>query len=136
MRRMKHIMAVLAWCLPAMVVADEVKVVYMTLTTADGKTQEARLSISDGTVLPRFYTSENVLNINSAVYNRDEISSIRFDVRTEEANSIRLVEAAEAGDVPGAVYSISGKLVRAHSESLEGLPKGIYIINKKKVVVK
>lgn len=37
---------------------------------------------------------------------------------------------------PTNVYSISGQMVRANSTSLAGLPKGIYIINGKKYVVK
>ena len=32
------------------------------------------------------------------------------------------------------VYSISGVLVRKNATTLEGLPKGIYIVNGKKVV--
>lgn len=37
---------------------------------------------------------------------------------------------------PANVYTISGQLVRQNSTSLEGLPKGIYIVNGKKVAVK
>ena len=36
--------------------------------------------------------------------------------------------------VPAGVYSISGKLVKKQSENLNDLPKGIYIVNGKKVV--
>ena len=34
------------------------------------------------------------------------------------------------------VYSLSGVLVRRKASSLEGLPKGIYIVDGKKMVVK
>lgn len=34
------------------------------------------------------------------------------------------------------VYSLSGQLVRTNATSLEGLPKGIYIINNKKYIIK
>lgn len=34
------------------------------------------------------------------------------------------------------VYTLSGQLVRANTTSLEGLPKGIYVVNNKKVIVK
>lgn len=37
---------------------------------------------------------------------------------------------------PTNIYTISGQLVRQNSTSLEGLPKGIYIVNGKKVAVK
>lgn len=36
----------------------------------------------------------------------------------------------------GNIYSISGQIVRKGSTQTSGLPKGIYIINGKKVVVK
>jgi len=34
------------------------------------------------------------------------------------------------------VYSISGKLVKRRATSLDALPKGVYIVNGRKVVVK
>ncbi|MBR4846535.1 MAG: hypothetical protein IKU98_08995, partial [Bacteroidaceae bacterium] len=37
---------------------------------------------------------------------------------------------------PADIYSINGVLVRKNATSLEGLEKGMYIINHKKVVVK
>jgi hypothetical protein len=37
---------------------------------------------------------------------------------------------------PANVYTISCQLVRKNSTSLEGLPKGIYIVNGKKVAIK
>ncbi|MCH5175348.1 MAG: hypothetical protein J1F40_05640 [Prevotellaceae bacterium] len=37
---------------------------------------------------------------------------------------------------PANVYSVSGQLIRANSTSLVGLPKGIYIVNGKKYLVK
>ena len=34
------------------------------------------------------------------------------------------------------IYSLSGAMIRQHTNSFEGLPRGIYIVNGKKVVVK
>ena len=39
-------------------------------------------------------------------------------------------------DIPQNVYDLNGRLVRAGNISLEGLPRGIYIVRGKKVVVK
>jgi glycine cleavage system protein P-like pyridoxal-binding family len=36
--------------------------------------------------------------------------------------------------VSNGVYSISGKLVKTQSDNLNDLPKGVYIVNGKKVV--
>ena len=45
-------------------------------------------------------------------------------------------EEAKAADTPFNVYTINGQLVKRGARSTEGLPTGIYIINRKKVVVK
>ena len=37
---------------------------------------------------------------------------------------------------PSNIYSVDGKLVRPNATSTDGLPKGIYIVNHKKVIVK
>ena len=37
---------------------------------------------------------------------------------------------------PFNVYSLSGTMVRHHATSLEGLPRGVYIVNRRKVFVK
>ena len=39
-------------------------------------------------------------------------------------------------EVMGTVYNLNGQVVRAGATSLEGLPKGIYIVNNKKYIVK
>ncbi len=33
------------------------------------------------------------------------------------------------------IYTLSGSMIRKHSNNTEGLPKGVYIINKKKIIV-
>lgn len=136
MGRIFNAMLTILWLFPVAVAADEVKVVYMTATTADGKSVEARLVEADGVTLPRLYMADNTLKINSVVYHRDEITSLRFDIRTETIDAINSVSADESTSDRGAVYSVSGRLVRSGSTSTEGLPKGVYIINKKKVVVR
>lgn len=136
MIQMKKMIVLLFGLLPLMAVADEVNVVYMTATTTNGKTMETRLLETEGEILPRFYTVDNTIRINSVVYLKDEIASIRFSIRTETVDAINEVEADDEGAKKHAVYTLDGKLVRTDAASLEELPKGIYIINKKKVVVK
>ena len=36
----------------------------------------------------------------------------------------------------GTVYNVNGQVVRRNATSVEGLPKGIYIMNNKKYIVK
>lgn len=128
-------MLVFLWLLPAAATADEVKVVYMTTTTVDGRSIETRLTDADDEALPRLFLTDGTMRVNSVVYARDAVSSIRFDVRTEAANGIVGVEAG-GGAAADAVYSVSGRVVRSGSASVEGLPKGVYIINRKKVVIR
>lgn len=122
--------------LPMTAMADEVNVVYMTATTTNGKTVEAKLTDTGGQVLPRLYMIDNTMKINSVVFLKKEIATIRFSVKTETVDGISAVAADDGPEEHGAVYTLEGKLVRTDSRSIEGLPKGIYIINKKKIVVK
>lgn len=136
MIQIKKMIVFLFGLLPLTAVADEVNVVYMTTTTTKGQTVETRLLEKKGETLPRFYTADNTIRINSVVYLKDEIASIRFSIRTETVDAINEVEGDDEYAKKHAVYTLDGKLVRTDAASLEELPKGIYIINKKKVVVK
>ena len=67
--------------------------------------------------------------------------ALTFALDGEEQGSITAIEGIPADIAAdqkpsGDIYSINGQLVRRGSSSLEGLPKGIYIVNNKKYVVK
>lgn len=57
-------------------------------------------------------------------------------VEEDTATAIDGVVNEEGNEVSGTVYDINGKVVRTNATSLEGLPKGIYIVNHRKYVVK
>lgn len=136
MKQIKNILALLAvWgCTAAS--ADEVKVVYMTTLTADGKQVETRLTDILDEDMPRYDVSEGTMKIGSVVYTRDKVRGVRFEVRMEESDAIGSVTADDEAAGDNNVYSVDGQLMRAGSTSVEGLPKGIYIINRKKIVVR
>jgi rhamnogalacturonan endolyase len=46
------------------------------------------------------------------------------------------IEVVESQEEPFGIYSLTGLLVRKDAKTIEGLPKGIYIVNKKKVLVR
>ena len=48
------------------------------------------------------------------------------------ATSINAIMAGQPADV----YTLTGSKVRHAATSLDGLPKGVYIVNGKKVIVK
>lgn len=47
-----------------------------------------------------------------------------------------VLEGHSASSFPIGVYRITGQCVRSHSNSLEGLPSGLYIVDGRKVVIK
>ncbi len=61
-------------------------------------------------------------------YNSNEF---RLHFRTSSASSIRDVESKKCFDI----YDLKGHLVKKQAESTQGLPKGVYIINKRKVII-
>lgn len=62
------------------------------------------------------------------------IDGVEEDVVTGIDNIV--VENSNNNEVMGTVYNLNGQVVRTGATSLEGLPKGIYIVNNKKYIVK
>lgn len=54
----------------------------------------------------------------------------------DDATGISIVEANGGGNVNGGIYSLCGRLISTDPASLPRLPKGIYIVNGNKVIVK
>lgn len=68
----------------------------------------------------------------------DAAAKVSFSIDDEDMGVVTAIEGIETTPIlrtQDAVYTLSGQKVRS-SQSLEGLPKGIYIINNKKVIVK
>ena len=63
---------------------------------------------------------------------------IMMEVTMTEATAVKGVKAAGTDEMDGNVYSLNGTLLisGATKEQIESLPKGIYIVGKKKVVIK
>lgn len=64
-----------------------------------------------------------------------EAKGLSFSIDGDETTDIEGVHAA-AGAVKGNVFNLNGQLVRANASSYEGLDKGIYIVNGKKIIIK
>lgn len=60
------------------------------------------------------------------------VREIRFFIDTEVIDEVKPVEVPEVADI----YSLDGRLVRKNAASTEDLPKGLYIMSGKKMVVK
>ncbi|WP_455063668.1 adhesin [Prevotella fusca] len=66
--------------------------------------------------------------------------TIRFFIDGVEEDMVtgidNIVTEESNNEIMGTVYNLNGQVVRAGATSLEGLPKGIYIVNNKKYIVK
>ena len=55
-----------------------------------------------------------------------------FGITTAVENAV----VNESSKNKGVVYNLSGQAVRENNASLEGLSKGVYVVNGKKIVVR
>ena len=72
----------------------------------------------------------------TAVYASGQESSPVTVNTTDGVSHPALGEASWLGGCPMEVYSVDGRLVRSKAKSLEGLKRGVYIINGKTVMVR
>ena len=68
--------------------------------------------------------------------NANVVFSVDGVVDGGETNAIEGVVTGSKANADNKVYNMNGQVVRNNSASLEGLPKGVYIVNNKKYIVK
>ena len=68
--------------------------------------------------------------------NANVVFSVDGVVDGGETNAIEGVVTDSKANADNKVYNMNGQVVRNNSASLEGLPKGVYIVNNKKYIVK
>ncbi|QUB75273.1 adhesin [Prevotella melaninogenica] len=93
----------------------------------------------------KWYFTQNPLSIKGfrcwiATGSQAYAKTIRFFIDGVEEDMVtgidNVVVENNNNEVMGTVYNLNGQVVRAGATSLEGLPKGIYIVNNKKYIVK
>ena len=72
------------------------------------------------------------ITVSGAEAQNYEISYVAGKLTITEPDGIRMISSEH----PVSVFDIQGHKVRSNVTSLEGLPKGVYIINGRKVVIK
>lgn len=123
------------FCLPVSnALAEEIDVLYMITQMNDGRSESIMLSGEQDFIGPRLKHSERKLIINGKTYQSDDILEIRFEVRTIDA--IQTIDNENAIKKDDTVYNMNGQVVRRNAQSLDGLPKGLYIMNGKKYIVR
>ena len=126
-------------------------------TPKDNQTEDGSITFwgtyLDGTIVPaksfglgandgKWYHSKDALPIKGfrcwIATQKNAGAKVSFSIDDEDMGVVTAIEGIETAPIlrtQDAVYTLSGQKVRS-SQSLEGLPKGIYIINNKKVIVK
>lgn len=128
-----------------------------TSTTADEKLQFCGSVINQtGNVVPansyalgsndgKWHFTQNALPVKGfrcwiATGSEAYAKTIRFFIDGIEEDMVtgidNVVVENSNNEAMGTVYNLNGQVVRAGATSLEGLPKGIYIVNNKKYIVK
>ena len=111
---------------------EEVKVLKMTAVRTNNQELTVSLYDTDDFWGPKAYMDDKRLVIGGRSMLLSRVREIRFFIDTEVVDEVKPVEVPEVSDI----YSLDGRLVRKNAASLEGLPKGLYIMNGKKMVVK
>ena len=120
---------------PLMTVAEEVEVLYMKTLTTDGKFFYNKLSEDGSTQNPVYYPSLQKLYAWPLRLAKSRVAALSFEMRTETIDAVKDIETGQPeADRQQAIYSLSGQ--RLPHTTTDNLPKGIYIINKKKVIIK
>ena len=111
---------------------EEVKVLKMTAVRTNNQEVTVSLYDTDDFWGPKAYMDDKRLVVGGRSMLLSRVREIRFFIDTEVIDEVKPVEVPEVSDI----YSLDGRLVRKNAASLEGLPKGLYIMNGRKMVVK
>ena len=111
---------------------DLVEAYQFTATTMAGSSVSVILAKSDDKEGPRMLHKDRVFRLDGKEINASDIQYIR--IAKTMVSAIREIDVQPVPHVDNNVYSINGQLVRRNADTLDNLPKGIYIVNGKKVV--
>lgn len=112
---------------------EEVKVLKMTAVRTTGQEVTESLYDADDFWGPKLLMADDCLVIGGRSLALSRVKEIRFSIVTEIFDGIA---EADQQIAVGHIYGMDGRLVRSNATTTEGLPKGMYIMNGKKVVVK
>ena len=113
---------------------DLVEAYQFTATTMTGSSVSVILAKSDDKEGPRMLHKDRVFRLDGKEINASDIQYIR--IAKTMVSAIREIDVQPVPHVDNNVYSINGQLVRRNADTLDNLPKRIYIVNGKKHIVK
>ena len=109
---------------------DDIDAVFMTVALNNGQNESVMLSNSINYVGPRFLPTEKTITINGTCYNTEDVKAIRFEM--QQVDAIQEVEPNSGHVIDNVIYNLNGQVVGKMKE----LPKGIYIVGGRKIVVR
>ena len=143
----KRVLLVAAWALCTLCThAEEVEATFLVVELSSGQTESVMLTNDPSQPAPLLRHKEGIIVLNGMPYSTNEVKGMRLEKRVVDA--IRTIDNETNPSLKGTVnvYDLSGRLVATlRSSDAEGkplnlstsqLPKGIYMINGKKIVVR
>lgn len=144
----KRVLLVAAWALCTLCThAEEVEATFLVVELSSGQTESVMLTNDPSLPAPMLRHKEGIIVLNGMPYSTNEVKGMRLEKRMVDA--IRTIDNETSPSVKGTVnvYDLSGRRVATlKSSDTEGtqplnlstsqLPKGVYMINGKKIVVR
>lgn len=144
----KRVLLAAAWAFCTLCAhAEEVEATFLVVELSSGQTESVMLTNDPSLPAPMLRHKEGIIVLNGMPYSTNEVKGMRLEKRMVDA--IRTIDNEISPSVKGTVnvYDLSGRRVATLSISdAEGtqslnlstsqLPKGVYMINGKKIVVR
>lgn len=144
----KRVLLAAAWALCTLCAhAEEVEATFLVVELSSGQTESVMLTNDPSLPAPMLRHKEGIIVLNGMPYSTNEVKGMRLEKRMVDA--IRTIDNETSPSVKGTVnvYDLSGRRVATLRSSDAGgtqplnlstanLPKGVYMINGKKIVVR
>lgn len=144
----KRVLLAAAWALCTLCAhAEEVEATFLVVELSSGQTESVMLTNDPSLPAPMLRHKEGIIVLNGMLYSTNEVKGMRLEKRMVDA--IRTIDNETSPSVKGTVnvYDLSGRRVATLSSSdadatqplnlsTSQLPKGVYMINGKKIVVR
>lgn len=144
----KRVLLAAAWAFYTLCAhAEEVEATFLVVELSSGQTESVMLTNDPSLPAPMLRHKEGIIVLNGMLYSTNEVKGMRLEKRMVDA--IRTIDNETSPSVKGTVnvYDLSGRRVATLSSSdadatqplnlsTSQLPKGVYMINGKKIVVR
>ena len=116
--------------------AEDVTATFINVQMKSGAVESVMLSNGVDYVGPRINRIEKKILINGQSFSPDEVEYITFEKRVVDGIE-DVMATGQKRQTPQGVFDLQGRRVQNASEvDTSVLPKGIYVVNGKKMVVK